>query len=80
MINKFFKIVNNKYSRFFKFVFFIRYLFIIFFVAFSLFLIIPVFFDYKKKESNIKNYLLKNYEIDVKTIENINIKFYQFLI
>ena len=74
MINKFFKIVNNKYSRFFKFVFFIRYLFIIFFVAFSLFLIIPVFFDYKKKESNIKNYLLKNYEIDLKKIENIKYK------
>ena len=74
MINKFYKIVNNKYSRFFKFVFFIRHLFIIFFVATTIFLTIPIFFDYKKKESNIKNYLLKNYEIKLKKIEKIKYK------
>ena len=50
MINKFFKIINNKYSRIIKFVFFLRYLFGVF-LSITLFLIIPKFFDYKKKQT-----------------------------
>ena len=54
MINKFYKIVNIKFSRFFKFIFFLRYLFAIFFISLGLFLLIPQFFDYKKKGGNNK--------------------------
>ena len=61
MINKVQKIINNKFSRVFKFVFFLRYLIAIFFVAIVLFLFIPQFFDYTKKEEIIKNFLSQNY-------------------
>ena len=78
MINKIYKIINNKFSRFFKFIFFLRYLFLIFFVAITLFLSIPHFFDYKKKEELIKNYLYQNYNLEIKKIETI--KFHPFLL
>ena len=71
MINKFFKIINNKFSRLFKFIFFIRYLFLIFFVATVLFLSIPQFFDYKKKIDIIKISLLKNYGLNLKKLDNV---------
>ena len=74
MINKIYKIINNKFSRFFKFVFFIRYLFVIFFVAITIFLLIPHFFDYKKKEEVIKAYLKKSYNLEVKALEKIKFK------
>ncbi len=74
MINKTLKLINNKFSRYFKFVFFLRYLFVIFFVALVIFLSIPHFFDYKKKEIFIKNYLLKNYSLNIQTIENIKFR------
>ncbi len=76
MINKIFKIINNKFSRFFKFVFFLRYLFAIFFVSIALFLYIPQFFDYKKKEKIIKNNLSQSYGIEIYQMDNI--KFYSF--
>ena len=76
MINRIKKIINNKLSGFLKFIFFLRYLFVIFFVAICLFLVIPQFFDYKKKEKIIKNYLNQNYGIEIIKIENI--KFYSF--
>ena len=76
MINKIFKPINNKFSRFFKFLFFLRYLFLIFFVAITLFLSIPHFFDYKKKEELIKNYLYQNYNLEIKKIESI--KYHSF--
>jgi len=76
MLNKFFKTIHNKYSRFFKFIFFLRYLFAIFFVSISLFLIIPGFFNYEKKEKIIKNYFLENYNF--KIIEYNNIKYKAF--
>ena len=78
MINKIYKIINNKFSRFFKFVFFLRYLFLIFFVAITLFLTIPLFFDYKKKEQLIKDYLNQNYNLEIKKIESI--KFHPFFL
>ena len=71
MINKFFKLINNKFSIFFKFVFFLRYLFLIFFVALVLFLSIPQFFDYKKKEEIIKIYLSQNYGLKIKELGKI---------
>ena len=74
MINKIQKIINNKFSGFFKFVFFLRYLFLIFFVAILLFLLIPYFFDYKKKYLVIDSYMSNNYGLDIKNIDNIEYK------
>ncbi len=76
MINKIYKTINSKFSGFFKFVFFLRYLFVIFFVATVLFFIIPQFFDYKKKEETIKNYLFQNYDIEIKKLDNIKYDFF----
>ena len=73
MINKFFKTIHNKYSRFFKFIFFLRYLFTIF-VAITLFLTIPIFFNYEKREDFIKNYLIDNYNFEIRKYENIKYK------
>ena len=74
MINKFDKIINNKFSVFFKFVFFLRYLFLIFFVATVLFLSIPGFFDYEKREPVIKNYLFQNYGLKIRNMESVQFK------
>ena len=74
MINKLFKTIHNKYLLVFKFLFFLRYLFVIFFVSFALFLIIPKFFDYEKDKNIIKNYLLENY--DLKVNKHSEIKYY----
>ena len=74
MIIKIQKIINNKYSRLFKFVFFLRYLFLIFFLTIALFLLIPNFFDYKKKFDVIRNTLLKNYGINIVKLDNIHFK------
>ena len=68
MINRFYKLINNKFSRFFNFIFFLRYLLAIFFVAIVFLISIPQFFDYKKKEEIIKVYLSKNYGLDVQKI------------
>ena len=72
MINKTYKIINNKFSRFFKFIFFLRYLFLIFFVAIVLFLFIPQFFDYQKKEEKIRSYLSSIYGINIISMESVN--------
>ena len=74
MINKFDKIINNKFSVFFKFVFFLRYLLLIFFIATVLFLSIPGFFDYEKREPVIKNYLYQNYGLKIKDMESVEYK------
>ncbi len=74
MLNKFFKTIHNKYSRFFKFIFFLRYLFAIFFVSISLFLTIPMFFDYGKKEELIKNYLFEEYDFEIVKYKSIKYK------
>ena len=71
MINKIYKTIHNRFSIFFKFVFFIRYLFLVFFVATFLFLVIPHFFDFKKKEKTIYDYLLKSYDLQINEIETI---------
>ena len=71
MLNKFFKNIHNKYSRFFKFIFFLRYLFATFFVSISLFLTVPIFLNHEKKVELIKNYLLENYDFEISDYENI---------
>ena len=71
MINKIYKTINNKFSRFFKTFFFLRYLLFIFLISFTLFLIIPNFFDYKKKEEIIKSILSKKYGIEATEIGKI---------
>ena len=71
MINKILKTIHNRFSIFFKFVFFIRYLFVVFFVATFLFLIIPLFFDYKKKEIIISDHLFQSYGLKINEIETI---------
>ena len=78
MINKIYKTINSKFSRFFKFVFFLRYLFVIFFVAIVFFFIIPQFFDYKKKEKTIKKYLYQNYSLEIKSLDHIKYYFFPF--
>ena len=65
MINKIYKIIHNKYLKFFKLFLFLRYIFLIFFIAISLFLLIPKFFDYEKKKDIIQNILIKDYDIEL---------------
>ena len=74
MINKIYSLINNKFSRLFRFIFFLRYLFLIFFIAIAALLSIPHFFDYKIKEKFINLYLLKNYSLEVQKIESIKFK------
>ena len=61
MLNKFYKTIHKKYSTFFNFIFFLRYLLLIFVVSITLFFNIPKFFDYKKKTEAINDFLLTNY-------------------
>ena len=74
MINKIYNLINNKFSRLLRFIFFLRYLFLIFFIAIAALLSIPHFFDYKTKEKFINLYLIKNYSLEVEKIENIKFK------
>ena len=74
MLNKFFKTIHNKYSRLFKFIFFLRYLFATFFVSIFLFLIVPIFLNHEKKSELIKNYLEENYDFEINDYENIKYK------
>ena len=54
MFNKFLKTIHNKYSRFFKFIFLLRYLIAIFLVSSVLFLTIPIFLNHEKKNRTYK--------------------------
>ena len=71
MINKFFKIIHNKYSKLSEFIFFLRYLFAIFFISGALFLAIPNFFNFNKKIEIIKKHLLSNYEFEIDKYDEI---------
>ena len=71
MLNKFFKAIHNKYSRFFKFIFFLRYLLATFFVSIFLFLIVPIFLNHEKKAELIKIFLEENYDFKINDYENI---------
>ena len=69
MINKFYKTIHNKYSIFFRFLFFLRYLFLIFLTAIILFLFLPNLFNYENKAKIIKNYLAKTYDFEITDYE-----------
>ncbi len=71
MINKFFKIIHNKYSKLSEFIFFLRYLIAIFFISGALFLAIPNFFNFNKKIEIIKKHLLSNYEFEIDKYDEI---------
>ena len=71
MINKIYKTINNKYSKFFKFFFFLKYLFAIFLIAILLFLSIPKFFNYEKKQDIISSFLKDNYNLEIKNYKTI---------
>ena len=73
MINKFYKTIHNKYSRFFRFIFFLRYVFALFFIATILFLLVPNYFNYEKRSETLKNYLIKNYDIKILKFEKFRI-------
>ena len=74
MINKFYKVIHNKYLKFFKFIFFLRYLVAIFFISSSLFLVIPMFLNNENRAETIKKNLFENYDLDIINYERI--KFY----
>ena len=76
MINKFYKTIHNKYSIYFRFIFFLRYLFGLFALAIILFLLIPTFFNYEQRVGVFKDYLIKNY--DFKILKYEKIKFNSF--
>ena len=74
MFNKFYKTIHNKYSSLFNFIFFLRYLFIIFLISITLFLIIPITFNYDKRENIIQSNLYKNYNLKLSKYEKIKYK------
>ena len=74
MINKIFKTIHNKFSRFFRFIFFLRYLFGLFLTSIILFLLIPYFFDYEKRSEIFKKYLEENYNFKISKYEKIEFK------
>ena len=65
MINKTYQIIHNKYLRFYKIFFFLKYIFSIFLLSILLFLLIPKFFNYEKKQEIIKEYLINKYDLIV---------------
>ena len=71
MLNKFNKTIHNKYSRYFKFIFFLRYLFAIFFLSITLFLSIPNFFNYEKRAIFIKEHLNDYYNLKISGYDKI---------
>ena len=74
MINKIYKTINNKYSKFFKFLFFLKYVFAIFLIAILLFLSIPKFFNYEKKQEIFKDYLVNYYNLELINYDSIEFK------
>ena len=76
MLNKFNKIIHIKNSRFFRFIFFIRFLIAIFLLSIVLFLTLPNFFNYEKRAKIIENYILTNYNFEIKNYETIRYRFF----
>ena len=72
MINKIYKIVNNTDSRVLKFIFFIRYLIALFLLSGLLFILVPKYLDNEKKIIIIKQFLIQNYNLELKTYSKIN--------
>ena len=78
MINKIYKTINNKYSRFLKFFFFLRYVFAIFLISIFLFLLIPKFFNYEKRQEIIKEYLVNYYDLEISNYNSIEFNVFPF--
>ena len=74
MINKIYKTINNKYSKFFKFLLFLKYVFAIFLTAILLFISIPKFFNYEKKQVILKDYLVNYYDLELINFNSIEFK------
>ena len=74
MINKIYKRIHNKYSNFFKFFFFLRYVFSIFLISTFLFFLIPKFFNYEKKQEIIAEYLVNYYDLQLNDYSSIKFK------
>ena len=73
MINKLYKTIHNKYSIYFRFIFFLRYLFGLFALAIILFLLIPTFFNYEQRIGVFKDYLIKNYDFKILKYEKTHV-------
>ncbi len=71
MINNIYKLIHNKYLKFFKLFLFLRYIFLIFFIAISVYLSVPKFFDYEKKRDIIQNILIENYNLNLTKYNSI---------
>ena len=71
MINNIYKLIKNKYLKFFKLFLFLRYIFLIFFIAISVYLSVPKFFDYEKKRDIIQNILIENYNLNLTKYNSI---------
>ena len=72
MINKTYQIIHNKYLRFYKKIFFfLKYIFSIFLLSILLFLLIPKFFNYEKKQEIIKEYLINKYDLKINNFSSI---------
>ena len=78
MINKFYKTIHNKYSRFLRFIFFLRYVIGLFVISTIIFLLVPNYFNYEKRSKNFKNHLIKNYDIKILTYEKIEFNSFLF--
>ncbi len=74
MINKIYKRIHNKYSKFFNFFFFLRHVFGIFLIAIVSFILIPKFFDYEKKQEILKEYLVNYYDLELNNFSSIKFK------
>ena len=71
MINKNLKRIFIRYSNIFKFLFYLKYLFLIFFITTLVYLLIPKFYNYEDKQIFIKEHLLQNYNLNIKDIKKI---------
>ena len=76
MINKIYKRIHNKYYILFKFFFFLRYVFSIFIIAIILFLSIPKFFNYEKKNEIIRKLLNNHYDLELKNYSQIEYRIF----
>ncbi len=71
MINKIFKIIHNRFPKFFKLFFFLKYVIAIFLVSIFLFLLIPNFFNYEKKLNIVKDYLINTYGLEIYNYDSV---------
>ena len=71
MINKIFQRIFIRYSNIFKFLFYLKYLFLIFFVSSLAYISAPKFINFQSKQVYIKKYLNQNYKLKIKDIEKI---------